>query len=396
MRKHKNSSSLAKLFLMFYFLYLLIPIIQYFVLNIGDPFDPFFTNQRFREYAWEFILFIVTFFVAHKLYSKSASVDWRFSIGNRLLLAQMFFGSALLIFQFYYTDSYRFVSIDRSLSLTKFHTLPELYSYLFMPSYVLLLYRLGEMKLKQKMIFYFTSFVYFIIWYKLGSRGELLIPLIFWIAADDKKFLSGRNVLISIPLIVLIFYSSISSRWKTSGASEVINIVKEHPEALSLADLEFAWGLRNFNKLKGVGFTFDYWLESHIEGLLKGPAGLLGISLDDPPNRYRYKHNAERVANGASYGGTGFSLFFEAKEAFGPFSIVQYIILWTVLIGISLNIRNSNFVQVYAALLLPNLLLVIRAGLPIGMILTKALYTLILILFMLIVQKVIKSSKVYV
>ncbi|MDB2403958.1 hypothetical protein N9W22_01485 [Schleiferiaceae bacterium] len=391
-----NSLPIALLFLLFYSLYYLVPFLQYFVLGIGDPFDPYFTSKRFLSYTLEFIMFILAYKLTSTFFRKTTPTRWRFRVSVGVLLMSMLFGSFLLIVQFIYTDAYEYGLIDRSLGLTKFHSLPEIYVYFFMPGYVLILHRFKELKYIQKIVFYSSLLAYFIIWYIMGSRGELLLPLLFWLSSGKKKLLSLRNLLIMIPLIIAILYSSISTRWQVRSIKEVINVVIEHPEALSLADLEFAWGLRNFNKLDGVDFRFDYMLESHVEGFLKGPAGLLGIHFDDPPNRYRYEHNAERVQNGATYGGTGFSLFYEAREAFGPFSFVQYFLLWSLMCFISLNLKKSNVLQVFAALLLPNFLLIIRAGLPLGMILTKAVYTIVIISLFLLLERVFLKGARYV
>lgn len=391
-----NSLPIALLFLLFYSLYYLVPFIQHFVLAAGDPYDPYFTSKRFLSYTLEFIMFVLAYNLTSTFFRRTKPSRWHFRVSLGVLLMSMFFGSILLIVHFIYTDAYEYGLIDRSLGLTKFHSLPEIYVYFFMPGYVLILHRFNEMKYKQKIVFYFSLLVYLIIWYIMGSRGELLLPLFFWLSSGKNKLVSLRNILVMIPLVLAILYSSISARWQVRTIKEVINVVIDHPEALSLADLEFAWGLRNFNKLDGVDFHFDYMLESHVEGILKGPAALVGVQLDDPANRYRYEHNAERVKNGATYGGTGFSLLYEAREAFGPFSFIQYFLLWSLMCFISLNLKKSNMLQVYAALLLPNFLLIIRAGLPLGLILTKAVYTIIIICLFLLLDRVFLKSVRYV
>jgi hypothetical protein len=388
-----NSLPIALLFMLFYSLYYLVPFIQYFVLGIGDPFDAYFTSERFLIYTFEFVMFMLAYRLTSKFFRKTKTIYWSFRISLGILLISMLLGSTLLIIQFVYTESYEYASTARALALTKFHSIPEIYAYLFMPGYVLILFRYKELKLFQKLLFYFSLLIYCSIWIILGSRGELLIVFFFWLTSREKKLISRTNVLIAIPVVLVILYGSITSRWQVKGVEEVVNVIEEHPEALSLADLEFAWGLRNFNKLNGVDFRFDYMLESHVEGFLKGPASLAGISIDDPPNRYRYKYNAERVKGGTSYGGTGFSLFYEAREAFGFLSVIQYFLLWTMIFFISVNLTNSNVLQIYATLLLPNLLLAMRSGLPIGMVLTKSIYTVVLIFFFLLLEKLLMKKR---
>lgn len=392
-RENNLTSSLANLYLLFYACYLVVPVFQYFVIGIGDPYDSHFTQSNFVAYTIEFILFLIIYFLLNKNIKKFKKVKLSFNIGIDQLLLILSLGSLFLIMQFVYTEAYIYSNIDRTLGLTKFHSIPEIYTYLFMPAYVMICYRINELSRFQKIWFVICVFIYLIIWFDLGSRGELLVVLIFWIVTRPKGLFSLTTMVFGITLVAVILYASVSSRWNKEGVNEVVSVVLENPQALSLADLEFAWGLRNYNKLTEVNFKFDYRLESHLEGFLKGPAKLMGVTVDDPANRFRYLYNSERVKNGATYGGTGFSFFYEARQAFGLFSWLQYVIFWSIVLFVSSNLAHSNFLQVYAALLFPNLLTLIRAGFPIGMIVTKFVYTWLLILTMLTIRKIITFKR---
>jgi hypothetical protein len=380
--KKRNESTLKVIILLIANLYGLIPFITYNILGNEDVFDNYYSVSNYVSYLIHFTVFNTTGMLFLKL-----KIDKKinYSIKKNKLYSFIFslIGLLLFIMQWYLTGAIDLISSqNKGLILSSFFSIPPIYEYFLYPGFALYLISSNS----KKDIFRFellAIFLFVTIMLMIGNRGPvlyILVLVIFSLGYKNRLELSKKLIFAGVIFISVLIFFSIRARFKEKlSVIKAIELVKENPELASLANLEYAWGLRNYNHLKSVKFKQRFPFESYVISVLKGPAKILGYELVHPSKRFRNIYHSDRMSKGGEYAGTGYSLFYEAEMNFGLFfSFIPYVFLFFLLHLLEKYTYRSIFGIMIFSFIINDFMVIIRSGLPFSNFIYKPIYGLVI------------------
>ena len=366
-------------------IYGLTPFVNYNLLDSPDLRDDFFTIENYSMFFTHFIIFnlLSVFFISFAVNSKSRFNLKRIKIYSLIL---SLIGVSLYIIHWYISGAINLINTgNKALILSSFFSIPPIFEYFLYPSFAL--YFLSIKSRKDIFRFEFLGVLLFVIFNLfIGNRAPLLylvVMILYSLAFRNKLFLNTKTILIGTFVVLSLIFFSVKSRFDNKiSVKELVSLVQDNPELASFANLEYAWGLRNYNHLRGVNFKQKYPLESYLTGFISGPAKIFGIQIIHPAKRFRDLYHSERESNGGDYGGTGYSLFYEAEMSFGIFfSFIPYSILLFLIYLIEKNSFKSILGIIILSVIINDFMVINRSAFPLSNFIYKPLYAIIIFNF---------------
>ena len=380
--RNLNERTLIVIILLISNLYCLIPFLNYSILGVNDIFDNYYSIPRHISYFIHFIAFNTAgiLFLRRKIDKKIKFSLKKIKIYSFILTL---LGLLFFVIQLYITGAINLISSqNKALILSAFFSSPPIFEYFLYPGFTLYFISINSKKdifkfeLLGILLFVATMLI-------IGNRGPVLYILVlsvFSFGYKNRIVLNTKAIIFGVVFVLFMIFFSIRSRFKEHlSVTEVVELVKENPEFASIANLEYAWALRNYNQLKSVNFKQKFPFESYAVGILKGPYRMLGYEIIHPAKRFRNIYHADRIAEGGEYGGTGYSFFYEAEINFGLFlSFIVYFFLFFLLHLLEKYTYVSIVGIIIFSIIINDFMVIIRSGFPLSNFIYKPIYGLII------------------
>lgn len=383
--KRLNIISLYFFVYLIFNLYILIPCINYLILDkilflasteqhYNDPHFIYFS-----EYLVNSIVGITMYSLISKQQVGKIKTGLELSFNNSL--AVVLLGYSLLLFQLLYTGAL-FEVTNGGFFREKIGQFPPIYIYFLYPG-LYLCFKNSTNNI-QLLLSFLCLALYSLFVIYAGTRGAALAA--FFVCSAGyfrmRHFIIRRKYIVRILALFLVFMIfTIKARMPDNQPNlSIVEFLKRAPQFANPGTVEYGTSYYNYSILQDKSFQQDFPFQIYLEQFI-GPTSISPTGEKVSVfYKYRDTYHAHRKITSGSSGGTGYSLQYEFLDSLGPYLYwVMYLIMGFIFYHINQKNKYSKtgISEIYTILIIPYLITIARSNFMFAILFTKLIYAIV-------------------